>query len=268
MVSSQELFKIAIRAAELRGTSEGAQLAQVFRDSYRLSENYNYDFQTNGELNLLKKIRPFGIKTIFDIGANFGEWAKFALSVFNDAQVHCCEPIPETFAKLTTTLSTEPRVKLHNVAVSDKNGEMEFRHYRDNPGQTSAFYFPNSFEHQTLNCSSRKLDDIAAEQGITQIDLLKIDVEGAEHLVLAGAKNLFSSKSIRIVQFEYGLININTRFLLQDFYDFFKDAGFKVGKIYPNTVDFSEYSLEMENFIGPNFVAVTEAEPEVIRALT
>lgn len=119
-----------------------------------------------------------------------------------------------------------------------------------------------------LTCPARTLDNVAKKVNVVHIDLLKIDVEGAEHMVLAEAESFFVNRSIRIVRFEYGQININTRFLLQDFYAFFKGAGFREGKVFPNTLDFSDYSLGMGNFIGPNFLAVTEAEPELIQALS
>ena len=58
------------------------------------------------------------------------------------------------------------------------------------------------------------------------------------------------------LQFEYGRTSILTKFLLRDFHEFFEERGYAVGKIFPNYVDFRPYSIDHEDFIGPNFLAV------------
>ena len=47
-----------------------------------------------------------------------------------------------------------------------------------------------------------------------------------------------------------------TRFLLADIYEMLEPLGFDIGKLYPNYVDFSPYSPMLENFLGPNYIAV------------
>ncbi len=87
------------------------------------------------------------------------------------------------------------------------------------------------------------------------VDFLKLDVEGAEHLVLEGLENQLREQRVRFVQFEYGRVNILTHFLLRDFYQLFAKHGYVVGKIYPDHVDFREYDLNDEDFVGPNYLA-------------
>ncbi len=101
-----------------------------------------------------------------------------------------------------------------------------------------------------------------AERNIAKIDLLKIDTEGAEHLVLRGFGDNLSPDRIPVIQFEYGLINISAKFLLRDFYAFFEARGYQVGKLMPAGVRFRSYQFEDEDFIGPNYVA---AAPEAVR---
>ncbi len=59
-------------------------------------------------------------------------------------------------------------------------------------------------------------DEFLAREGIGRVDFLKLDVEGAEHLVLQGLNEYLQKGRIRLVQFEYGLVNILTHFLLRD----------------------------------------------------
>jgi hypothetical protein len=70
-----------------------------------------------------------------------------------------------------------------------------------------------------------------------------------------------------MVQFEYGYINIATRILLIDYYEFFTKHGYIVGKLYPNKVEFRDYAFKHEDFIGPNFIAVRKTDIELIELL-
>jgi hypothetical protein len=110
-------------------------------------------------------------------------------------------------------------------------------------------------------------DSFLQREGIAEVDFLKLDVEGAEHLVLKGLEDRLQQRSIRFIQFEYGRVNILTHFLLRDFYQLLTGYGYVVGKIFPDYVDFREYELGDEDFIGPNYLAC-RAGDQMIPALT
>jgi hypothetical protein len=59
-----------------------------------------------------------------------------------------------------------------------------------------------------------------------------------------------------------------SRFLLRDFYQLLEPAGYLVGKIFPNGVDFRPYSPDDENFFGPNFLAVQRKADDLITHLS
>jgi hypothetical protein len=61
------------------------------------------------------------------------------------------------------------------------------------------------------------LDRMATCLGITRIDLLKVDVEGHEHAVLDGARQLLDHGAVAVVQFEFGARNLASRTYLRDF---------------------------------------------------
>jgi hypothetical protein len=104
-------------------------------------------------------------------------------------------------------------------------------------------------------------DEFLAREGIDEVDFLKIDVEGAEHLVLRGLDGLLRQGRVRFVQFEYGRVNILTRFLLKDFYELFARHNYVVGKIYPDHVEIRDYDLMDEDFLGPNYLACRAGDP-------
>ena len=71
-----------------------------------------------------------------------------------------------------------------------------------------------------------------------------------------------------IVQFEYGQVNIITKHLLRDHYAFFEGLGFVVGKIYPKWVEFRDYELRHEDFLGLNYLAVRKERRDLLELLS
>jgi FkbM family methyltransferase len=111
-------------------------------------------------------------------------------------------------------------------------------------------------------------DEFIELHKIDFIDFVKLDVEGAEMDALLGLENAIRKKKIRLIQFEYGYINITTKVLLIDFYNFLSRHGYVLGKLYPKRVEFRKYSLKHEDFIGPNFIAVRDSDQELISMLS
>jgi hypothetical protein len=107
-------------------------------------------------------------------------------------------------------------------------------------------------------------DTFCSENAINSIDC---DAEGSEHLVLGGFKNMLKEKRIKVIQFEYGTFSIGSKFLLKDYYGLFSTYEYSDGKIYPNHIDFKPYHWTMENFIGPNYIAVSPMGRELINFL-
>ena len=85
--------------------------------------------------------------------------------------------------------------------------------------------------------------------------ILKLDVEGHELLALAGTlKNL---EYIKIVQFEFGGSNRDSKTYFQDFWYFFTKLKFKIYRITPKgPVVIREYSEQLETFRPTNYIAV------------
>ena len=99
------------------------------------------------------------------------------------------------------------------------------------------------------------------------IDFLKIDTEGHEFHVLKGFEQSLDAGLINVIQFEYGKVNVLSRALLYDYYQFFEKKGYVVGKIFPHFVRFKPYEYFDENFIGPNFVAVKKSRADIINVI-
>ena len=237
----------------------------MFRAWYR---NLDGDVHHNGERRVLEVLRGRGLRTIFDVGANVGEWSGLARSVFPEATIHAFEIVGPTAAKLEAKFRGDAGVVVNRFGLSDAAGELEIRYFAHDDTLSTLIDYPHPGQPSILPARVARGDDYVRENGIERIDFLKMDVEGAEHLVLRGLEECFREGRVSAVQFEYGTVNILTRFLLRDFYELFAAAGFRVGKIYPTYVDFRDYSFDQEDFLGQNYLAVSAERADWIEALS
>lgn len=150
----------------------------------------------------LSRLGP-DLKTVFDVGANVGDMTMSMCQYFPDATVHAFEPYSKTFETLRARVEASPyrdRVRLHNFGFYDKKGEATL-HVTSHHGAnslvaiSSAYHVfnPHVQEEDTEDVQLVRLDDFVADAGITHIDLMKVDVEGAEFEVFAGGVRALSS---------------------------------------------------------------------------
>ena len=232
-------------------------------------ENVSYDFQKNGErlvLDGLAKLKP---KTIFDVGANVGDWSLMAGAICNTAKIHVFEIVPQTFRLVSENLSENQQYILNNVGLSSNEAIVEI--YQDETKNTHATMLKSSIGRGGfIPIKARVIsgDEYCRQHNIMHIDFLKVDVEGAENSVLEGFERMLSNAKISMIQFEYTELNIDSRFLLKDFYECLEAYGYQIGKLYPYGVHFKKYSYDDEDFKGPNFIAVHESCDRLIKFLS
>jgi FkbM family methyltransferase len=262
------IMKMKACVARYRRSSIVQFCAKQCRSFIKRYENLNYDIGSNGEDRVLKKLTAFPFVQIFDVGANEGDWALRVSSYFPNATVHAFEIVPQTYQILHDQTLGHNNIIINNVGLSNDRKEVELKYFPENSTVTSVYnvHYPGS--SITIKANVMRGDDYAALGRGFHIDLLKIDVEGAEHLVLDGFKDTLKNKRIEVIQFEYGKANILSRFLLADYYDLLRPLGYRIGKIYPTFVDFRDYDLDHEDFIGPNYLAVKEDRIDLIKALS
>ena len=235
--------------------------------------------RTNGEEWYLRQLGlPAGrIKCVFDIGANVGDYVWLCRRYLPGATVHAFEIAPPTFDKLQKRTGHLPNVVLNPVGVSDRNGEIEI-HYSEGADNLTtvfkehlddAFRVPGDKKLQSKSIRVKVVrgDDYAKQHGIQTIDVLKIDVEGMEEPVLRGFEDMFSQHRIRLVHFEYNTTNIISKFLLRDAHQFFARFNYRLGKLYPNYVEFRNYHYRHEDFCGPNMIAIHNEDSELLKLL-
>jgi len=160
--------------------------------------------------------------TVFDVGANVGEYAEQVLERWGTrAHLWCFEPSRETFGMLGARLGERPGVTLQNLGLSDTEGTLTL-HSRGAGSKVASVYEGRATTwavHELEEVKVRTLDAYCREQGIDHIDLLKLDVEGHELSVLRGAKTMFEDGSIRFVQFEMSAACIDARVFFRDYWE-------------------------------------------------
>jgi FkbM family methyltransferase len=217
--------------------------------------NGSYKPARNGERWLLEGLGAEPIQTVLDVGANVGSWSLMAAELLPQATIYALEVVPDTAATLRDRVQGHNRIRPFALGLAAETGTLALRYNAVASTHATFTDYPHSWSGERIDCPVVRGDEFLAQQGISRVDFLKIDVEGAEHLVLQGFDDALRRGRIRFVQFEYGLVNILTHFLLRDFYELFRRYGYMVGKIYPDYVEFRDYKLRDEDFLGPNYLA-------------
>ncbi len=128
-------------------------------------------------------------QVVLDIGANVGYYSILAALSNPDAEVIAFEPVPQLYDRLVRNVELNQlgsRIKAMNLAVSDRCDEIPL--YVPNNGvlcesSILAGFRPDSMQ---LRAEATTVDTFLQAHGVGSVDLIKIDVEGAEHLVFKG----------------------------------------------------------------------------------
>lgn len=121
-----------------------------------------------------------------DIGANIGAYGLFVAALAgNDARILCVEPQPDVYDRLVQNIRLNPfaTVKAVDCAVADKPGELTLFLDPRNSGETS-MKVVGSGGASTIRVPATTLLDLVRSEGFTRVDAIKLDVEGAEDVIL------------------------------------------------------------------------------------
>lgn len=137
-----------------------------------------------------------GIRTVFDVGANVGQSAIEYLEGFPEADIYSFEPVADTFAQLVTETDHSNRIHPYNLGMGSEpsqatihvNAESTLSSIKDGrPGDRE--------EIIQIDTLARFVE----KNGLETIDFLKIDTEGFDLEVLAGAVPLLQQQRIHFI---------------------------------------------------------------------
>lgn len=199
------------------------------KDSLQLSLNGIYgEFETEIVKN---EIKPNDV--VIDIGAHIGYFTLlFAKLVGPEGKVFSFEPEPKNFELLTKNIEINnyENVITESKIVSDKNKTCTLYTFETSSG-ANRIYKPN----ENINVKPIEVDSISLDEYfknsefLKRIKFVKIDVEGAELLVLKSMKSIFqNNNNIKL------LLEFNPKFLLEigskssDFFNLLHSESFSI----------------------------------------
>lgn len=130
------------------------------------------------------------IKTDFvfiDIGANIGGYALFvAAHAGPRARILAIEPQPDIFERLVYNIQQNRfgNMKALDCAVADLDGEITLFLHGGNRGETSMKIINSDAVAARIRVPAKSLKTIVFQENFTRIDAIKLDVEGAEDVIL------------------------------------------------------------------------------------
>lgn len=183
----------------------------------------------------MKLFRSYGIDLVLDIGANAGQYASRLRSLGYAGDIMSFEPMTEPYEQLCQAASRDPRWTCLKLGLSDEEGTSRI-HVSEN--SVSSSLLPMLDRHSKHAPASKFIRDEVIEikrldalpESKTWIDhnvWMKIDVQGLEHKVLAGAAGLLGR--VGAVQMEMSLVPLyEGQLTLLPMLELMRDLGFEL----------------------------------------
>ena len=223
------------------------------------------DHAISGEESFLRVLllRAAEHPVVLDVGAYHGSYAKIVRHYSPDASIYCFEPHPRSFKTLQRAAQEHGFTALP-FACGAQNGDGYLFDFASEDGSKFASCYEETLRERRDAPLSRQqtklvtIDEFARSNGIEEIELLKVDVEGAEIDVLRGASNFIHEHRIHAIQFEAGAAHAIRHTWMRDFYDLL--VGFSFYRLLPHgLLPLGEYrSPTHEIFRFQNIVALRD----------
>lgn len=184
-------------------------------------------------------VASLDIRTVIDVGAHTGEFAIMIAEMMPGVAVLSFEPQQAEFAELEHNLRTIPNSHAFRCALGDREETLEL--HRSAFSQSSSLRtmtdlhkeaFPESAGESLEQVEVRRLDDVLADLEIRPEILVKIDAQGYEDKVLAGATQTLARSKAAILEVSFREL-YEGQPLFDSIYRTMHDAGFNyMGNLY------------------------------------
>jgi FkbM family methyltransferase len=152
-------------------------------------------------------LRKYAVQTVFDIGANNGQFAKDIHKRLPSAQIYSFEPLKVPYRDLVDSMVHVRNFKAYNIALGDTTGEVEMHRSSFTPSSSllpmtdlHKKLYPKSALLSTETIRIEKLDDIAKNISIKKPLMVKMDVQGFEDKVIAGGLDTLAHAAVVLVE--------------------------------------------------------------------
>ncbi len=204
----------------LVGRSPKARLpfgAWVSTRTFTEFANLDYVMPSEAEVNLLRHCAAQPGAVLFDVGANVGIWSTMMAKHNPAARIYAFEPAPFTFEMLVQNVEANgaSNVTCENSAAAEVEGRLRFEEppnafllSRLAPRGEGAPACERFASAKVVEVQGVVLDSYCAAHGVEHIHFMKIDVEGAEPLVLRGLSRMLRERRVDRILIEAEAVNL------------------------------------------------------------
>lgn len=172
------------------------------------SESLALDAEQSG-LSLFAPGHVGKLRNVVDVGANTGQWSGVLLNLVTPEKLIIVEPLPDAFAVLQKKFGNDRCVELHNAAIGEREGVETLKITRDTTGasllqpreEMRAVIGSNWTITSEVEVKMTTLDRLLVD--LAEVSLLKIDVQGYEKGVFAGAKQTLAKTKFLLVELNF-----------------------------------------------------------------
>jgi FkbM family methyltransferase len=155
-------------------------------------------------------LKRLNLKSVVDVGANDGQFARYLRKRIPGAALFCFEPLPRAFARLEKWAVTNPGVHVFNMALGESTGSVEMMLHSGHAASSSilgttalaATLYPFVKNQERIEVQIDRLDNVLCDDAIKIAPpyAIKLDVQGFEGPVIRGGRRVFSSAAACIVE--------------------------------------------------------------------
>ena len=184
------------------------------------------------ETKTLQRLKQKGFtpKIIFDIGASNGVWSDTIALTLPEAEYYLFEPLAEVVPLyregFAERLKRHPNFHLHAVALSDHRGTAEVFVTHDGFGSSVLDRGDIPEVKQRIEVPLHALDEFVREYNLPSPEVIKIDVQGAERLILTGGRQTMLAAKVLFLETWLTRGYGPDTPLLTEMIDFLTPAGF------------------------------------------
>lgn len=172
------------------------------------------------------------VRTVFDVGANRGQFTLLARDLFPRATIYSFEPLPNP--RIRSLIGSEQGVSWVECALTDRPGH-EVLHVAKASDNSSLFAPKFAEIERTLQVRCARLDALTASMSVPGPVLLKIDVQGGELRVLRGCGDLLDSIEWVLVEVSFAPL-YEGQPLADEVISYLTDRGFGITSMLHGTL--------------------------------
>jgi FkbM family methyltransferase len=172
---------------------------------------------------------------VIDAGANRGAFTDAFLRLHQPERIVLVEAIPDLAMKLQARYENDRRISVVSAALSDRTGEAQFEINRSEASSSllpidprnSAWFGRDLSVANSLSVVTLTLPELMNRQQLEKIDLLKLDLQGAERLVLSGGAEVLDRVNVIYTEVFFERLYAGA-WLFWELNEFLSGRGFKL----------------------------------------